>query len=374
MAGLLTLPRFADKRILTPTVTGGCAADPTCDVYNIFPAGPAAQVVRGACSNLLPAAARSFEDGSLASFVTASGDGVRSNSVEAAWHGTHSLKFQIVSVLTSYISRDVTALTTAGVQYTFSSWFKGMNPARSVDICMWDDVGGWTFSSYPITTSWKMGSVTKTFNAGSTTRIIVMSPTSAWVAGDYIYYDGLQLTNTAYPLWFCNGDGTAMNVDFSTASLNIQPAGGLSFILCGVVPWVGSDSANHQFFDLSDAATGGLWLLKAAGNGLWLYSKDAAAGLNYRGWTTCPTITPGVKFTIMGTTDTLGVKNLYFNGTATTEAQAGPGLKETAYAATGKLGTRYDNIRQAEGSLHLSLLNRVLTPAEVTALDAEIRT
>jgi hypothetical protein len=362
--------------ILTPTVTGGCAADPTCDSYNIFPAGPLAQVVRGACDDLLHglhADQQSFEGGTT---------GVHSPykctvavSSAAAWHGTKSMKVTLTDLQWSVLS-DVTTVTAAGGTYTFSGWFKAFSAAevgKKMRVVSYDNVTGLVSSSnLTLSALWLPLSITATFNAGSASRrFYIYYPTSANLAvGESLLADGLQCTATAYPLWFVNGSGTAMTQTVPIASL---PWGvGLPFtLICYFLPpWKVDDSLNHYLLDTYTPTGGdnGVRLVKGNANALQLICWSAGSSKYTSVAVSAATNWPaGVEKAIMASIDSIGNQTLYLGRTAATTVLGTSG-RETALHTHAFLGSAYSGASTMDCPTHYAFFNRVITPTEWLAI------
>lgn len=375
MAGLLTLPRFADKRILTPTVTGGCAADPTCDQYNIFTGGPAAQVVRGACDDLLHglnADNQSFEGGTIGTWWNG-GNVSLSNSAAAAWHGSRSLKATFTGVAHGYVQNYVTAITAAGGTYSFSGWAKA-KAGTDIRIGRYDDgFGAHAWGTYLTATgSWQFFSISFPFHAASTVRIIeFVSWTGTHAIGDEMLIDGCQLTQTASPMWFALEHATAMTQTVPTASLPIYAGGGFGIMCAGFFPWVGNDSQAHMLASAMADANNGWYVQKSSGNNLELRVYNAGSA-KYKYGAVNGTNWPVGFHAIFAGADTLNNQVLYLDRTELTSS-SGSSAREPSINANLALGYYQVSPGQyIQAPAHFTLFNRLPTPAEWSAICDEL--
>jgi hypothetical protein len=126
--------------IIVPTVTGGCAADPSCDQYNIFPAGPAANVVRGAVSNLAVVGNRCISGDTIGDWYEYGPSALTKTALDYVY-GDRSLKTVAADAGGFSGSRlDLTAITAAAQIYTAVVFAKA-EAGKSVKAVLYDNAG-----------------------------------------------------------------------------------------------------------------------------------------------------------------------------------------------------------------------------------------
>jgi len=368
MSGVLALPRFADRRILIPTVTGGCE-DPTCDKYDIFGDGVLAQVVSEAASNLLKSLPggqdnTTFENGTIGYWDCAGG----SVSTNWSWHGLKSMRIQYATA--DYHCRlPVTAVTTAGSQYTAQMYVNNVT-GYTLRLSLWDNVGGYVAHGTTVTVGNEgRMQVTGTFNSESTIRRIVVGA----IAGSYpidFYIDAVQLENKSYPTWFSNGDRTAMTCKVATADLGLTA--GPTSIVCVFKPvWDNTDGICHRLVvNNSGSSVNALWLYKHSDDKITFAIGDKNG--SYFFLRIREDFSAGSVVVVVATLDNKGDVTLHVNGVQATETE-GSGTKiRDGWPADLYIGTSHEETEHANAPIHIAMLNRVLTPNEISDIFSEL--
>ena len=357
--------------IIVPTVTGGCAADPTCDVYNIFPAGPAAQVVRGACSNLIAAAAnRVFTPWGSVTWTAEAGATIAANADQPSSNNAYaSMKVTQGAAGAGYAQLAVAGLT-AAQPYYFSILAKAYAAGDvGKTLRVYNDG---TTADLALTAGWKVIGVADASASGTTVNYRAYIQGGA--EGDSFLMSMAQITNTAYPLWFVNGSGTAMSQTVPTASLPLY-AGGPFTIMCYLLPcYPGNDGVEHIFFDNmgTGASQNRIAIWKATNNYLYGLVYDNSSGNKNCQKDVSAVWLAGTPIAIMFSRDTLGVMNAYFNRVAMTlNIGAGTGLESVLGANCG-LGCSALGTSPSNTPGYYSFLNRAITPTEWLAICDEL--
>lgn len=375
MSGLLTLPRFADQRIVVPTVTGGCAADPTCDEYDIYGDGVMAQVVGGASSNILPESSRSFEDASTGAWFPHVSSCTIAASQDFAVHGSYGLKITDIGGPAAGVLFNSTGYTAAGGTYTFSGFVLG-TAGHAGRILFYDNISSWQVYNFTFTGDTQLVTATFTYGGGSTTRHVYLYNDT--ISGGASWYaDALSLTNTAYPVWFANGDRTDMTQTVPTASLPLYAGGPFTIIIyCGPSPWAGNDGRAYAFFSIGDyASNNSINIRKSTSNVLSLIVYDNAGtylqkydGVNATNWPI------GGYHAIMARRTTIaGVANmsLFLDRTELTSSN-GAGTLESSLGATTYLGQSHTPDKHINMPALYDFQNRAITDDEWDAICDEL--
>jgi len=260
----------------------------------------------------------------------------------------------------------------AGDAYTFSAWVKAKNAdavGELMRISLYGNVSSFTHSAnISLSALWLPLSVTKTFDAGDTTMYAYLGHSGTALDAEDIYLaDGCQLTNTAYPLWFCNGDGTAMTCSVPTANLPLY-AGGPFTLIFYVIPAANGDDGVARYLFHNDGTGGSLIRVsKSTTSRVYFDVYDNAAGAkqSYSALLSAANWAAGTPHAVMCSRSATGVQNGYVDRTmfAALNVGAGTGL-ETALGANCYWGSTSAGISQFSGPMHKSFLNRAITEAE----------
>lgn len=324
-----------------------------------------APVIAPACDNLLSDENASFEGGTAGTWVNLSNCSFAA-STNFAWHGVYSGKMTVTANGQASCYQNITALTSAGSQYTASGKIKGV-VGKTYTLKLYDNVSNYTSTpSLTADGTWQTLSVTKTFNAGSTVRRMYLWADSVALASDVVYWSGLQLETGAVQTPFALDSRTACLMTIPTATIGLTAGMGCSFLAVINSPWAGNDEIQHYIMDAKGAGAGDVFsIYKHSDNKLYFAVGNKSAVTAALTTTTWPANTN--RF-VIGTVSAAGAINIYNGGTAGTAASGA--TREAALNANLYAGTKIDGTLQVNAAEFLACWGRVLSAGEITALSA----
>jgi len=353
----------------TPYAMGGGVAGAWTEESNFRTLlGVRAPVLAGATDNLLSDENASFEGGTVGNWAGATRCSIAA-SADYAYHGSKSMKMTTVAPGSPNCSLTVTAVTAAGTQYTASARIKavGGGIGDTAQLILSDNVAGNTLgTAVTLDGTWQTVTVTKTFDAGSVGRYLLLSSTTLDDT-DIVYWDAVQLEAGAAATPFCLDSRTATTCTIPTGTIGLLPGQALSIVCVVNTPWAGNDGVNHALLSVGAMlSANSMGLYKSSGNNLEFRTYDAAGNyIRKYGAATAPW-TASANHIVIATAsgDTLA---LYLDGVELAAAAA-TGGREASMGATLYVGDRSAGGYKLSGSILTAIYNRTLSSAEIAYL------
>jgi len=370
------------KDLITPpstafTMTGGVSNEFTTAANwtnNNFLTLLSAQapVIAAATTNLLTYASdnSTFENNTIGTWALAYHCTLAA-STTWAFHGTHSLAFTCTVAGDADARVPVTAVTSAGSQYTASCKFKGI-VGKSYQLRLYDDINSW-MNGTAVTAdgTTQTLTVTATYNAGSTLRSVGIWG-GAQAFGEIFYADAFQLQTGAVQTPYCMDVAddavtrTACKQTIATATIGLTAGQAFSVMIVHNGPWAGNDGVGHYLFDAKGAGAGDVFsLYKHTDNKLYFEVGNKSA---VTAALTTVTWAANTTHIVIGTVTAAGTIDVYLGGAAGTQATGA--TREAALNANCYIGTKIDGTLQANGGIIGALWGRVPLAAEITAISA----
>ena len=325
-------------------------------------------VIAQAADNLLSDEDASFEDGTVGNWS----GGLLTLSVESsnAWHGSKCLKATAQEAGAQSLVNNVTAITSAGTQYTYSGRIKGSSGAvgKRVYARHYDDIDGFDETLLiTLTTDWQFFQIAGTFNAGSSDRRIYIRDVDDIPTDDYFLFDAIQLEAGAVATPFCHNSRTASTCKFPTADLGLTAGQDMSIVVVTKTPWAGDDG--NQYYLASTVVVDnndGWYLYKSTDNYLrirTLYGalKTTSISLNGTNWAA------DTNHIVIATMDSSNNQQLYLDGSGP-GTSAGTAVRETSINSNLFLGTDRNEANPVNAPIGVAILDRVLSGDEITLL------
>ena len=362
MNGTLTVKDLVTNLPFTKTGGVGGAWTDESNFDNLL--GMVAPVCGDAINNLFDVEDESFEGGTVGNWAGASNCSL-AVSTDEAFHGSYSLKCTVTADALAQFLNNVTAITSAGTEYTVTAKIK-TDSGRTYRIAFWDDV---VASQYGSTITgdgtWQTVTATKTFDAGSAGRRIYFQGVSA-ITDDIIYLDAFQIIegDEIHPFAYNSRTGTAC-----TIPTPFEAGEAVSFVAVVYTDWPGSDAYYHYFFSASDG-TDGIMLYKGnSGNLIFTVYTGGAAQYKLLAVDTGNWLAYSTHI-IVCTVDEDNNQQLYVDGVEATSS-VGTEVRETALNSNLYLGSSHLGTLHINAPIFLAVVNGILSDDEITAISAE---
>jgi hypothetical protein len=365
---LLGSPVKDRNSLVIPTVTGGCAADPTADKYYLYPGDPLAQVVRSAVTQKISVQANQiFKPWASVTWTAVDGATIAANAAQPSANNAYaSMKVTQGAAGAGYAQLTQAGLTAAAA-HTFSIMVKAF-AAGDMGKTLRLYLDG-TTADYTLTANWMPVYVTDASASG--VSVDLRAYITGGAEGDSFLVSMAQLAQTLWPKWFSLGNSTAMTMLVPSASLPIYAGGPLSLIFLAQFPFDGDEVDEYYYLYDSNATAGNnrIWVyFSAVSKRMYIATTDAVAGVKQTYISTAGVLKTNQPHAIIATLDTVNNQRLYIDGVGNTAASSGTGVRESALPANIALGHAASPTYQVDSPFHASALNRVLEPSEALTI------